>query len=182
MRYGSARMAVLSVASRAYALAVGLASPSDASVHVASSSAPSVQVASVHVASVQVASVQVASVHVASVQVASVQVAASQAVLFLTASSQVAQSKTGTEPPFGSAVRNRSSARFGFGGDASAAAFPALTSPAPVEFGAALGASSAVARSAHLTWSGVQVGCRVRISCAAPAATGAANDVPESCM
>src|SRR5919197_3815214 len=124
MRYGSARMAVLSVASRAYALAVGLASPSDASVHVASSTAPSVQVASVQVASVQVASVQVASVHVASVQVASVQVAASQTVLFLTASSQVAQSKTCPEPPFGAATRKRSSAGFGFGGALTDAALP----------------------------------------------------------
>src|SRR5919197_2777923 len=178
MRYGSARMAVLSVASRAYALGVGLASPSDASVHVASSSAPSVQVASVQVASVQVASVHVASVQVASVQVASVHVAASQTVLRLTASSQVAQSKTGVEPPFGSGTRNLSSARFGFGGDVSVAALPALTSPAPIDVGAAFGAFLAVASSAPLTWSGVQLGCRRSSACAADATTGAAKEVP----
>src|SRR5205085_11606969 len=182
VRYGSARIAVSSEESRAYALGVGLASPSAASVQVASSSAPSVQVASVQVASVQVASVQVASVQVASVQVASVQVAASQAGLFLTASSQVAQSKTGVDPPVGSGPTNLSSARFGFGGALSDAALPALSSPAPTEFGVAFGAFFAVASSAPLTWSGVQLGWRVRISCAAPATAGDAKDVPESWM
>src|SRR5919204_3660456 len=111
-RYGSARMAVLSDESRAYAVGVELMSPSDASVQVASSSA-----ASVHEASAQVASAQVASAQVASAHVASAQVAASQTVLFFTASSHVAQPKTGVEPPFGSGTRNLSSARFGFGGD-----------------------------------------------------------------
>ena len=36
--------------------------------------------------------------------------------------------------------------------------------------------------SAPLTWSGVHSGWRARIWAAAPATTGAANDVPESSM
>ena len=36
--------------------------------------------------------------------------------------------------------------------------------------------------SAPLTWSGVHVGCAERIWAAAPATTGAANDVPDSWM
>src|SRR5256885_5169048 len=133
-------MAASSEASTAYASGAALESPSAASSQLASSMAASVQVASVQVASVQVASVQVASVQVASVHVASDQVASSQVALLLTLSSQLAQSKTGAEPPFGSEVRNWSRAAFGFGGFESAAAFPAFTSPAPIEFGAAFGA------------------------------------------
>jgi hypothetical protein len=76
---------------------------------------------------------------------------------------------------------NFSSARFGFGGSFWSTACFAWMTPTPPEvlfFGSPL----AVTISAPLTWSGVNVGCRARMFAAAPATTGAANDVPESCM
>jgi len=67
----------------------------------------------------------------------------------LTAFSQLAQSKT--EPPAGSAARNWSSARFGFGGAETRAALQASSSPAPIEPAAAFGAFRVVRSSAPLT-------------------------------
>src|SRR6266567_2116744 len=77
---------------------------------------------------------------------------------------------------------NASSARFGFGGAVTFAAASAVNSPTPLEAPTAGLIIRAVTISAPLTWSGVQSGWRARMSAAAPDTTGAANDVPESCM
>src|SRR5262249_15075296 len=89
---------------------------------------------------------------------------------------QAVQSK----PPV--AVTKASSARFGFGASGRFAARLALTSPTPPARPSDRSMFCAVSISAPLTWSGVNPGCRARTSAAAPATTGAANDVPESCM
>jgi hypothetical protein len=85
-------------------------------------------------------------------------------------------------PPETSVVTNLFSAAFGFGALESATAFAMSTTPTPAESGAESPAGRAVTISAPLTWSGVDVGCAERIWAAAPATTGAANEVPESWM
>src|SRR6266581_2822338 len=77
---------------------------------------------------------------------------------------------------------NASSARFGFGGAVTFAAASAVSSPTPLDAPTAGLIVRAVTISAPLTWSGVQSGWRARMSAAVPDTTGAANDVPESCM
>src|SRR6266567_4736305 len=77
---------------------------------------------------------------------------------------------------------NASSARFGFGGAVTFAAASAVSSPTPLEVPTPGLIVRAVTIRAPLTWSGVQSGWRARMSAAAPDTTGAANDVPESCM
>jgi len=72
---------------------------------------------------------------------------------------QLAASNTRPEPPAGSDTTYLSSAKFGFGGELTAAALPALTSPTPRDMGDALGGATALTMSAPLTWSGVKLGC-----------------------
>jgi hypothetical protein len=78
-------------------------------------------------------------------------------------------------------LTNSSSAAFGFGGSLTWVAALAVISPTPPA-SPAPGIVRAVSISAPFTSSGVNLGCRARMSAAAPATTGAANDVPESCM
>src|SRR5581483_2294356 len=101
-----------------------------------------------------------------------------------TALFQEALSKRTELVPFELVVfRKASSARFGFGG--LLAPGPKIgpirtvpTPPAPPRFDRPV----AVSIRAPFTWSGVQFGCWSRIVATAPETTGAANDVPESCM
>ena len=94
---------------------------------------------------------------------------------------QLAVSNTGPVPS--EAWRtNWFTAAFGLGGlETRDAAYASIT-PTPSDPGAAFGVCFAVSMSAPLTWSGVHSGWRARIWAAAPATTGAANDVPESSM
>jgi hypothetical protein len=55
----------------------------------------------------------------------------------------------------------------------------ALTAPTPRAFGVAFGGGTAASMRAPLTWSGVQLGLTERMCAAAPATTGAANEVPD---
>src|SRR5690242_5372351 len=77
---------------------------------------------------------------------------------------------------------NCSAARFGLGGELNDAAEAGLTSPTPDAKAGPFGTGLAVSIRAPLIWSGVQLGCRASSWAAAPATTGAANEVPESCM
>ena len=84
--------------------------------------------------------------------------------------------------PLGSGIRNASSARFGFGGDSTAAAAGAYTSPTPPASVLALRSARASSISAPLTWSGESVGRSISRSAAMPETIGAESDVPESCI
>src|SRR5262245_59495199 len=95
-------------------------------------------------------------------------------------SCQAAASKTGSGPPAGSATTNGARAAFAFGGADTSAAASASSSPTPSDHGTAAGVPCAETMSAPLTWSGVQPGLIASKSAAAPATTGAANEVPES--
>src|SRR4029079_7730344 len=105
---------------------------------------------------------------------------ASQETLALGVSDQLTASKTGTGTRARSAARNCSRALFGFGTLAAVTDLTAFTSPSPSEPGTAEGVGLAVAISAPLTWSGLQLGLRARICAAIPDTIGAANEVPES--
>ena len=153
----------------------------EAAVHEAFVQEAAVHEALIHEAAVQEAFVHDAAVHEAFVHEAAVQEAAVQEASALAAFVHDAASKTGTEPPAGSATTKRSRARFGLGGLVTAVILPPLTSPTPsVQPVAAV--ADVVSISAPLTWSGVQSEWRASRSAAIPETTGAANDVPESCM
>ena len=138
-----------------------------AEVQVASANAELVQEALVQVADVQVALVQVADVHVADVQVASV----------LTCSFQASASKVGSPSSLPSTNARRFS--FGFGGSVDAAARCGVDLADARRDGVGVGQAGALSIRAPFTWSGVQSGWRARSCAAAPATTGAANDVPD---
>src|SRR5947207_4815222 len=85
-------------------------------------------------------------------------------------------------PVVGSLATNWSMPAFGFGGLSTAAALFAVISPTPAGPPTAPLTGRVVSIRSPLTWSGVKLGCRARISAATPDTTGAANDVPESWM
>ena len=93
--------------------------PEGVSDHAASCQAASCQAALAQAASDQAASIQAALDHAASAQAASAQAASCHAASFCTASIQAAASKTGVEPPVGSATTNRLRPAFGFGAEPS---------------------------------------------------------------
>ena len=110
-----------------------------------------VQEADVQLALVQEADVQLALVQEALVQEAEVQLALIQAGFTVAALVQLAASKTGSDPPAGSAVRKPSRARLGLGGLIARAALAASISPTPNDWGAASGVGRAVSMSAPFT-------------------------------
>ena len=131
----------------------------DADAHDADAHDAVVHVAEAHDADAQDAEAQDADAHDASV------VAARQA------------SPSNVATPSGPGFTNCASAAFGFGGRTEAAAAAALTSPTPVAIPPRR--CVAVAISAPLTSSGVQVGCSARSLAAMPLTTGAENEVPD---
>ena len=137
---------------------------------------------SAQLTSLQEMSAQETAASAESPQETSLQETASHETLALAVSDQLTALKTGTLPPAGSAVRNWSSALFGFGALVAVTDLTAFTSPRPSEPGIADGVGRAVAISAPLIWSGPQAGLRAMICAAIPATIGAANDVPESWM
>ena len=120
-----------------------------------------------------------ASSHEASSHEASSHEALSHEALVFATSSQLALSNT--EPPPLTGATNVSSPLFGFGGFVTLAALLAVISPTPPA-PTATDRGRAESIRAPLTWSGDQFGCRAMICAAVPDTTGAANDVPESCM
>src|ERR1700730_13688582 len=158
----------------------------------AGSVALSAHAASAHAASLQATSLQATvpyatEAHATSAQAASDQATSDQATAFQALSARAAACQAwGSNvrvPPATAALTNLFRPAFGFGGlfryQRAAAMF---TSPTPSEPFAAIGSGVAVTMSAPFTWSGVQSGCCAISSAAAPATTGAANEVPLSCM
>jgi hypothetical protein len=131
----------------------------------------------VYEALVQEAEVHEAEVHEADVHDADVQEADVQLASVLAAVFHASASRYGL--PLASEWTKVRSAAFGLGGAVCAAAAAASISPIPTDIEDAFGTNRAVFISAPLTWSGDQSGWRARIWAAAPATTGAANEVPD---
>src|ERR1700730_3316374 len=158
-----------------------------ASAHAASLQATSLQATVPYATEAHATSAQAASLQATVDQAASDQATSDQATAFQALSARAAACQAwGSNvrvPPATAALTNLFRPAFGFGGlfryQRAAAMF---TSPTPSEPFAAIGSGVAVTMSAPFTWSGVQSGCCAISSAAAPATTGAANEVPLSCM
>src|SRR5207247_4906316 len=105
---------------------------------------------SAQLTSLQEMSAQETAARAESPQETSLHETASHETLALAVSDQLTALKTGTLPPAGSAVRNWSSALFGFGALVAVTDLTAFTSPTPSEPGIADGVGRAVATSAHV--------------------------------
>src|SRR5216117_738921 len=124
--------------------------------------------------SAQLTSLQEMSAQETAARAESPQETSLQETLALAVSDQLTALKTGTLPPAGSAVRNWSSALFGFGALVAVTDLTAFTSPRPSGAGMAGGVGRCVAVRAALIWSGPQLGLRAMICAAIPATIGAA--------